>query len=286
MKNKENQTKTATQEAKSIEIALISTNPSQPRKVFSNEAILRLADSIKRYGIIQPLVVRPTAEGYELISGERRLRACKELEFSHVPCIVRESRESESAEIAIIENLLREDLNAFEEAEAIQALIDTYSLTQEEIAAKLSCSQSYIANKLRLLRLEKDLRETILKNKLTERHARALLKIKDKEEAKRILATIISNELNVTQTEDLIERHLLPKTAQEAKARQYHSTGAFFDAISRAIETANKSGIKIKSQRLECENHIQMTILIPTIKEEVEKQQENHKEAFSIAKEM
>lgn len=286
MKNKENQTKTATQEAKSIEIALISTNPSQPRKVFSNEAILRLADSIKRYGIIQPLVVRPTAEGYELISGERRLRACKELEFSHVPCIVRESRESESAEIAIIENLLREDLNAFEEAEAIQALIDTYSLTQEEIAAKLSCSQSYIANKLRLLRLEKDLRETILKNKLTERHARALLKIKDKEEAKRILATIVSNELNVTQSEDLIERHLLPKAAQEAKARQYHSAGAFFDAISRAIETANKSGIKIKSQRLECENHIQMTILIPIIKEEVEKQQENHKEAFSVAKEM
>ena len=271
---KEKEEKTVAQETRMIDVSEISTNPSQPRKTFSDEAILRLADSIKQYGIIQPLVVRPVGKGYELISGERRLRACKELEYNCVPCIVRDSKEDESAEIAMVENLIREDLNAFEEAEAIQALIDTHSLTQEEVASKLSCSQSYIANKLRLLRLDKDTKETILKNKLTERHARALLKIKDKDKLKKILELVVKEGLNVTQTEELIEKSLAPKEKDGSKTRQYQSAGAFFEAINRAIETADKSGIKIKSQKIECENHIQMTILIPVLKEPVENQAE------------
>ena len=150
----------------------------------------------------------------------------------------------------MVENLIREDLNAFEEAEAIQALIDTHSLTQEEVASKLSCSQSYIANKLRLLRLDKDTKETILKSKLTERHARALLKIKDKDKLKKILELVVKEGLNVTQTEELIEKSLAPKEKAGAKTRQYQSAGAFFEAINRAIETADKSGIKIKSQKI------------------------------------
>ena len=270
-KTQENQSDKATSEIISIPIAKIATNPNQPRKIFAESAILRLADSIKRYGIIQPLVVRETSEGYELISGERRLRASCELGFTHVPCVIRGAKESESAEIAIIENLMREDLSPFEEAEAIQALIDTYSLTQEEIASKLSCSQSYVANKLRLLRLDKETRNIITKNNLTERHARALLRLKDEERLRKALHIILEGNLNVSQAEALVERFIAGESKKEATRKTYKSTDAFFDALNRAIETASNSGIKIKSRKIEGDGHIEMTILVPTVFEEVEK---------------
>lgn len=260
---KKNQAASEIGEVFSIPITEIAKNPSQPRKIFADEAILRLADSIKRYGIIQPLVVRKVSEGYELISGERRLRAAIELGHTHVPCTIRSAKEEESAEIAIVENLMREDLNVFEEAEAIQALLDTYSLTQDEIASKLSCSQSYIANKLRLLRLDKDTREAILKNKLSERHARALLRIKEKSKLEKVLETIISENLNVTQTEALVDKVTPVAESKEPKRKAYKTAEAFFEALNRAIEAANNSGIKIKSRKIESEGFVEMTIIIP-----------------------
>ena len=218
----------------------IIPNRSQPRSAFNQNAIVRLADSIRRYGILQPLTVRkilippkhrlqsaarpispdgdyipapPTSAAarsdctvlYELIAGERRLRAARHAGLAHVPCIVINTDDSTGAELAIIENLLREDLNMFEQAEAFRRLMEEFMLTQEEVARRVTLSQSAVANKLRLLRLSRDERQTILSSGLTERHARALLKIQDNGLRARVLAQITARKLNVSATERYID---------------------------------------------------------------------------------
>ena len=166
-----------------IKIDEIRPNRAQPRAEFDNNSIIRLADSIRRYGILQPLTVRKNDSDdnypYELIAGERRLRAARSLGYFTVPCIIIEADERLSAEMAIIENLLREDLNMFEQAYGFRQLIDNYGLTQEDVARKMSLSQSAIANKLRLLKLSYEEQRLITETGLTERHARALLKVDD-----------------------------------------------------------------------------------------------------------
>lgn len=250
-----------------IEVSKIVPNPNQPRKDFADEAILKLADSIRQYGIIQPLTVRQTGDGYELISGERRLRASKELGMETVPCVIMNVNEMKSAEMSIIENLLREDLNIFEQAHAIEILIDTYDLTQEQIAKKLSNSQSFIANKLRLLRLGDEEREKILKNNLTERHARALLRIYDTDTRRKVLDRIIEEGLNVTRSEELIEK-IIVSSKIEARdnmpsVRTFKDVKSFYLAIDRAIDSVKNSGINIKSRRIENDEFTELTILIP-----------------------
>ena len=250
-----------------IEVSKIVPNPNQPRKEFADEAILKLADSIRQYGIIQPLTVRQTGDGYELISGERRLRASKELGMETVPCVIMNVNEMKSAEMSIIENLLREDLNIFEQAHAIETLIDTYDLTQEQIAKKLSNSQSFIANKLRLLRLGDEEREKILKNNLTERHARALLRIYDTDTRRKVLDRIIEEGLNVTRSEELIEK-IIVSSKIEARdnmpsVRTFKDVKSFYLAIDRAIDSVKNSGINIKSRRIENDEFTELTILIP-----------------------
>lgn len=253
-----------------IEVSKIVPNPNQPRKHFADEAILKLADSIRQYGIIQPLTIRQTGDVYELISGERRLRASKELGMETVPCVIMNVNEMKSAEMSIIENLLREDLNIFEQAHAIETLIDTYNLTQEQIAKKLSNSQSFIANKLRLLRLGDEEREKILKNNLTERHARALLRIYDVDTRRKVLDKIIEEGLNVTRSEELIEKIILSSKVQSAddapatsSIRAYKDVKSFYTAIERAIDLIKNSGVNIKSRRIENDEFTEFTILIP-----------------------
>lgn len=260
-----------------IEVSKIVPNPNQPRKDFADEAILKLADSIRQYGIIQPLTVRQTGDGYELISGERRLRASKELGMETVPCVIMNVNEMKSAEMSIIENLLREDLNIFEQAHAIETLIDTYDLTQEQIAKKLSNSQSFIANKLRLLRLGDEEREKILKNNLTERHARALLRIYDVDTRRKVLDKIIEEGLNVTKSEELIEKIILSskmeaaETSATSSMRTYKDVKSFYSAIERAIDLIKNSGVNIKSRRIENDEFTEFTILIPKTAATVEK---------------
>ncbi len=269
----------ASKEVLSLPISDIAKNPNQPRKTFNEEAIIKLADSIRQHGFIQPLVVRESGTGYELISGERRLRAAEELSMTHVPCIISQVSEAESAEVAIIENLIREDLNVFEEAEAIEALIDTHSLTQEEIATRLSTSQSYIANKLRLLRLSKEEQEIILKNKLTERHARALVRIQEHETRAKVLKEVVSNGLNVAKTEELIERLWKGNKGAKEERKPQKTVASFLDTLNRAIEAVENSGCRIKSRKIENDEYTEITLLIPkatstneTIKEEKEGQ--------------
>ena len=184
----------------------ITPNRSQPRNDFDQNSIVRLADSIRRYGLIQPLTVRLNGDRYELIAGERRLRACKLLGYLQVPCVIRSANERVSAEIALIENLMRDNLNMFEQAKAFRRLITEFGLTQEQVAKSLSMSQSAVANKLRLLRLSNEEMAFILDNLLTERHARAILRIKDKTERRKVLEHISQHKLNVSLSEQYIEK--------------------------------------------------------------------------------
>ena len=266
---KTKETKEENAKIEQIEVSKIVPNPNQPRKHFSEDSIIKLADSIRQYGIIQPLTVRIIGESYELVAGERRLRAAKELGITTVPCIVIDISDVKSAEISIIENLLREDLNIFEQAEAIESLIDTYGLTQEQIAMKLSNSQSFVANKLRLLRLTKEERQLILENSLTERHARALLRIPDTVLRDKILGIIIAEGLNVALTESLVEKHINKKeSSEEVQKTPSKTISAFYSTITKAIDSIKSQGINIKSRRVDGEEYTELTILIPkSIKE-------------------
>ena len=195
-----------------LKIDDIRPNRAQPRSDFNQNSIIRLADSIRRYGILQPLTVRPSDPDdrcrYELIAGERRLRAAKLLGYLTVPCIIKEADEKTSAELAIIENLLREDLNMFEEAYGYKKLIEMHKMTQEEVARRMSVSQSAVANKMRLLKFGLEEQKFILENQLTERHARACLRLIDPTERFDTLKFIVENKLNVSQTEEYVEKTL------------------------------------------------------------------------------
>ena len=263
-----------------IPICRILPNPSQPRKYFDSNETLRLADSIRLHGILQPLCVRkPISEGdiedfngiYELISGERRLRAAKLLGHSDVPCIVIEADSLKSAELAIIENLQREDLNIFEEASALSALITLYGLTQEEVAAKISASQSYVANKLRLLRFDEIEQKIIIEKKLTERHARALLRIADTRMRRAALGSIVERGYNVSETEEFVAR-LISETTGEKQARKPKSVlvkdiRIFYNTIDRAVNIMKGAGIAAKTEKRDLGDVYEITVRIPKCSE-------------------
>lgn len=246
-----------------IETARISPNPAQPRREFDTEALLALSESIRRHGILQPPVVRRMPDGlhYELIAGERRLRAARMAGLTVIPCLVRESNADESAELSIIENLQRRDLDMFEEAAAIAALCDRFRMTQEQIASRLSVSQSYVANKLRLLRLPIEAREIIRSAGLTERHARAVLRLP---EERRIpaLRHIAAEGMNVATAERYIERLLLEKKHRARHAGVIKDIRLFYNSLERAMGLVREAGIGIQAERRETDEEIEMVIHI------------------------
>ena len=187
----------------------IRPNRAQPRADFNQNSIIRLADSIRRYGILQPLTVRETdpddSYRYEIIAGERRLRAAKMLGYLTVPCIIKVADAQTSAELAIIENLLREDLNMFEEAYGFKKLIENHGLTQDEVARRMSISQSAVANKLRLLRFSYEEQKMMLENSFSERHARAIIRISGQADRLAVIKFVIEHKLNVSETEAYVE---------------------------------------------------------------------------------
>ena len=250
-----------------IDPLCIHPNPAQPRRTFDDETIAALAESIGRYGILQPLTVRRGKEGYELIAGERRLRAALLLELPRVPCLIRDVDCTESAELALIENLQREDLNLFEEAMAMAALIDLYGLTQEEVARQLAVSQSCVANKLRLLRLSAEEQQIILQNKLTERHARALIRIKDADQRGKVLAHVVAKGLHVAATEELVERMLAQQQDAKAVRRRAYSGAMkdvrlFYNSVGKAVDLMRRSGIDAVEEREENDHEIKLTVTI------------------------
>jgi len=249
-----------------ISTEIIFPNIYQPRKYFNEEAIDELALSIKKFGIIQPLTVRKMGEDrYELVAGERRLRAAKKLGLTLVPTIIVDITEKDSAAIALLENLQREDLNFIEEAEAFYNLILDHDYTQEQLAEIMGKKQSTIANKLRLLKLDKGIRKTLLDNKLTERHARALLKLHDITLQRKVLNIVIKKSVNVKGTEDLIDKELLklsnPKNIKDdkKKIKGVFSPRVYINTIKQVFD---KYGIDANYKSKELEDCIEVTILI------------------------
>ncbi|AGK99577.1 ParB-like partition protein [Clostridium pasteurianum BC1] len=249
-----------------ISVELIFANTYQPRKYFDENSLNELAQSIKSYGIIQPLSVRKIEENkYELIAGERRFRAAKIAGLKVVPAMIIDISDRESAAIALLENLQREDLNFMEEAEAYYNLIKNHDYTQDQLAISIGKKQSTISNKLRLLKLNKSIRDIILQNSLTERHARALLKLPDEEFQKKILKVVIDKQLNVKKTEELIEKELIKlETVELASDGKKRIKGIFSPRvyINTIKQVFDKYGISANYRSKELDEFIEVTIKI------------------------
>lgn len=251
-----------------LPIDSIRPNPYQPRREIEAEALGDLCASIKRYGLMQPIVVRQiNACEYELIAGERRLRACKMAGKREIPAVVVRASGTDSAVMALIENIQRENLGYIEEAEAFCTLLSEHGMTQEELAARLGKNQSTIANKIRILKLSPEIRETLTKNNLSERHARALLRLPDEKSRMRVLNLIVKRGLNVMKSEELIENILAANSAQQQpkpkNIRVFRDVRIFSNTIKQAVDMMKKSGIAAKSVRTENDEFIEYTIKIP-----------------------
>lgn len=255
-----------------IRVSDIARNPNQPRKYFDPEAIAQLAESIRQYGVLNPLTVRRSPSGgYELVAGERRLRAARVAGLNDVPCLVIAADNEDSSAIALVENLQRRDLDFFEEAYGFKRLIDQYGLTQEEAARKVGKTQSAVANKLRLLRLSQQNMELIRSAGLTERHARCLLRLDNEQD--RISATnyIIEHDLNVSRSEQYIEQLLqekkeeqMPAAQQERKVvRLIKDVRFFLNTLNRAVGVMVDSGIGATVEQKESDDGLTLTINIP-----------------------
>ncbi len=252
-----------------VDVEKIVPNPYQPRKYFDDNDLSALAESIRSNGILQPLTVREIENGYELIAGERRLRAAKLNGMQNIPCIVMKITERNSAVMALIENIQRENLSFFEEAVAIEKLIDFYGMTQEDAAIKLGKSQSTIANKLRLLRIGDAEKEKICQYKLTERHARALLKLKTAEEQASVIELIYKRTMNVDTTERYIESLIADKAKNERIKKfsaAFKDVRLFVNTLNKAVDLMKAAGINADSQKIQEDGYIEYIVRIPTIK--------------------
>ena len=236
----------------------IKPNPSQPRKIFREEALTELAASIQQHGILQPLSVRRVGSCYELIAGERRLRAAQMVGLTDVPCIVMNMDDRESSMAAMLENLQRQDLDFVEEAQGIAKLMQLHGMSQEQVARLLGKSQSAIANKLRLLRHSQPVLDTLRKLELTERHARALLKLNTEAEKMAAISVISRLGMSVARTESYIESLLEEKTGNSRV-----NVGSFLNSLNQTLQKIQLSGIPAVSERRETDSQIVLTITIP-----------------------
>lgn len=251
-------------EVKSIPIQDIVPSPYQPRSVFDDDRIDELCQTIRTHGVIQPIVVRVRGGKYEIIAGERRWRAVTKLGMATIPAIVREINDSQAASVALIENLQREGLTSLEEAIAYQKLIDLHQLTQESLAQRLGKSQSTIANKIRLLQLGEAARQALLERKITERHGRALLALQDEEIQIRLLKEIVEKELNVKQTEARIALYLEASKPKKTKRLSFSKDVRLaLNTIRQSVDMVNGSGIQIKADEKDFEDHYEIVIRIP-----------------------
>lgn len=247
-----------------LPISSICPNPHQPRRQFDSEALEELSRSIAQVGILQPLSVRRTASGWELIAGERRLRAAKLAGLSSVPCLPVEADEENSALLALIENLQRADLDVWEEADALRRLMEQFGLSQEEAGRKVGMSQSAVANKLRLLKLPPAVIDRLRESKLTERHARALLRLPTPQLQVSALDYIVRHQLNVAKTEDYITKLCRqPVGRQAVPIYRTKDVRLFLNTIRRSLSIMQSAGVNASCGRTETENEITLTIRIP-----------------------
>lgn len=261
----ENKVDKQSNEVVQLQVNDIVPNQFQPRTVFSEEKINELAQTIKNHGIIQPIVVRKMDNRrYEVIAGERRLRATKALNWNKIPVIIRNLTDTESASVALIENIQREGLTAIEEASAYVQLIELHELTQEALAQRLGKSQSTIANRIRLLKLTKEVQVALLNKQITERHGRILLKLEEDLQEK-YLKKVLDDNLNVKELENLINALLnKEKTVKKRKKLQIISKDARIakNTIKQSLKMIASTGIEVESEEKESEEFYQVTIRI------------------------
>ena len=253
-----------------IPLSKIVPNPYQPRKEFESEALSELADSIRQYGVLQPLLVAPGKDDtYILIAGERRLRASTMAGLGTVPVIVSEYTSQQIAEIALIENLQRKDLHYLEEAEGYEKLVNTFHLTQESMAIRVGKKQSTIANKLRLLRLPGSVRKKLHDSDLTERHARILLKLENEDLQKAVLQKVLKGHLNVRQTEALVEKTLKEAGKLNQKKPRFvivNDVRIYLNSIKEIMETVKTSGIPSSMEQEMDGDDVVVTLRIKNVK--------------------
>ena len=249
-----------------IPLGRIRPNPQQPRRSFDEEGLAELAASIRSCGILQPLTVRRAGEGYELVAGERRLRAARIAGLREVPCLVAQVGEEDSALLALMENLQRRDLDCWEEAQAIARLISRYGLSQEEAARRLGRAQPTVANKLRLLRLPEDVRALLRENGLTERHARALLRLQDPEVQRRAAGDMVRRGMNVAQAEAYMEKLLQSAQVTPPRGRSTYiikDVRLFLNSVDRGLHLMRQAGVDAGWNRQDTDLEILLTIRIP-----------------------
>lgn len=249
-----------------IPLGRIRPNPQQPRRSFDEEGLAELAASIRSCGILQPLTVRRAGEGYELVAGERRLRAARIAGLREVPCLVAQVGEEDSALLALMENLQRRDLDCWEEAQAIARLISRYGLSQEEAARRLGRAQPTVANKLRLLRLPEDVRALLRENGLTERHARALLRLQDPEVQRRAAGDMVRRGMNVAQAEAYVEKLLQSAQVTPPRGRSTYiikDVRLFLNSVDRGLHPMRQAGVDAGWDRQDTDREILLTIRIP-----------------------
>ncbi|MGE5612777.1 MAG: nucleoid occlusion protein [Bacillota bacterium] len=254
-----------------LSIDSVRPNPYQPRKQFSKSALEELRESIRQYGVIQPINVRKISNNnYELVAGERRLRAAVMAGLKEIPAIIVNVNDNDSAVMALIENLQREDLNYMEEAEGYNNLINEHGFTQEELARKIGKSQSTIANKIRLLRLSPLVKKILADNNLTERHARALLKLNDEQLQLKVLKHVCERGLNVKKTEELVEKVIekylnrdKEKPAEKKFTKTIKDIRIFVNTIRQAIDLMKKSGVNAKAAQIDRGEYIEFIVRVP-----------------------
>lgn len=245
---------------------LICVNPNQPRKTFKEEELNELKNSITEFGVLQPVIVKKDKYGlYLLIAGERRLRAARLAGLTKIPAMIKETDDKDSALISLIENVQRENLNYIEEAYAYKQLIDDYGLTQGEVARKVGKQQSTISNKIRILALPKDIQEQLAENKLTERHARALLKLVEETSRKKVLQRVIDNNLNVKQTEKIIEEVLKKEEEENRKKNKinYISYKIYINTLRKAFSQIAEMEKNAKFTQDDKGDYMEVKIIIP-----------------------
>lgn len=247
-----------------LPLAEIHPNRYQPRRTFSDDSIQQLAQTLQEEGLLQPIIVRQDQGEYEIIAGERRFRAAKSLGWEKIPAIVNNLDDQQTASLALIENLQRENLNPIDEAQAYEQLMQLNDLTQTQLAQDIGKSQSYVANKLRLLKLDPQIQEALASGAITARHGRALLALSS-DQQKQALEQILSDKLNVKQTEELVAKLLEGPAKPKEKRKVFrmsHDMRVQINTIKEAVKLAKQSGIKVKVAEQKGEDEYSITIVM------------------------
>ena len=245
----------------------IAPNPNQPRQRFDYDELEGLAQSIRQNGILQPITVRQTETGFELISGERRLRAARLVGLTKIPAIVAELDNKNSAVFSLIENLQRQDLDCFEEAEAIDRLVTDYGMSREELSRKLGKAPSTLSNKLRLLRLPEDMRYRLTRGGLSERHARALLQLDNDEQRARALGIMLDRHLTVQESERLVEQMLAKTGKNRTNFRGVRDVRVFINTLNHAVDAIRRAGVDADAAKSETPEYIEYIVRIPKLEQ-------------------